>query len=161
MSIFKKIGAWFAKIFKSVATNADSIAVAITEGVQDALKSGVLTAIADVIEGIFPGVKNIPDDIIKELQDLTPKVLAAELSIQGLPDNPTEEQLLAFEQSVLDAFNVHDQKSKLYTTLSAQIYGILQRFSGQPSKTFADAVKAVEEAYQAYKNDLADQQTAE
>lgn len=147
---------WFAKIFKSVKTDAAKIAVAITEDVQTALKSGVIGALADVISSIFPNVKHLPQDVVTELENIVPKALASELALQGLPDNPTEQDVTDFENKVLTAFNLHDDKSKLYSVLSAQIYGILLKHIGKTGLTFADRLADVEEAYQDYVKDKAD-----
>ena len=167
-NIFDKIGhalgaavKWLGKEFTDFKQNGLKIAVAITEGVQTALKSGIVTAIADVLSSVFPQVKNLPQEIVAELQVLIPKILASELALEGLPDNPTPDDLLKFENAVLAAFNVNSDNSKLWTTLSSQIYARLQAFVGQPSVTFADLVEAVEGAYQDYLNDKANEATAE
>lgn len=156
MSIFSKIGHWFSKTFKSVKTDGAKVAVAITEDIQTALKSGILKAVADVISTLFPSVHDLPAEIIAELQVVIPKVLAAELAVQGLPDHPTEQDIQDFEAKILQAFGVHDNKSKLYTTLAAQVYGIIKKHvdSGAPF-TFASLVRDVEEAYEDYQSDKA------
>jgi hypothetical protein len=156
MSIFSKIGNWFAKTFKNIKTDAAKIAVAITEGLQTALKSGTVAAVADLVSGIFPNVKNLPQEIIADLNAILPKILATELAIEGLPDHPTEKDILNFETMVLDAFKIHDDKSKLWTVLSSQIYGILRRHVGDPQVTFFELAADVEEAFRDYKKDLAD-----
>ncbi len=152
----KPVGKWIAKAFKTIKTDGAKIAVAITEGLQAALKSGVVAAIADLISGIFPNVKNLPAEIVADLEKVIPKVLAVELAIEGLPDNPTEADIADFEQRVLNAFSVTDKKSKLYTTLAAQVYGIIQSHVGAGEYTFAELVKDVEDAYQLYLQDKAD-----
>jgi len=108
-----------SKAFKSIRTDGAKIAIAITEALQAALKGGTVAAIADLVSGIFPNVKNLPQEIIADLDILLPKVLATELAIEGLPDNPTEQDILNFEKIVLAAFKVQDDKSKLWTVLSA------------------------------------------
>lgn len=157
MSIFTKIGAWLAKAFKSVERDGDKIAIAITEGVQEALKSGVLTGIADVLEGIFPGVKNLPTEIVAELDKLIPKILASELALQGIPDNATPQDILDFENKVIAAFDVKSDNSKLWTTLAAQVYGLIQTYLALPNPTFADRVNVVEDAWKLYVADKAAQ----
>lgn len=153
----KPIGAWFAKAFKTIKTDGAKIAVAITEGLQEALKSGVVAAIADLVSGIFPNVKNLPQEIVTDLEKLIPKILAVELAIQGLPDSPTQQDVLDFEKRVLAAFNVTDDKSKLYSVLASQIYGIIQSHVGAGPYTFAELVNDVEKAYQLYLQDIQDQ----
>lgn len=156
MSIFTKIGAWLAKVFKTVKVDGAKIAVAITEGLQTALKNGTVSTIVDIISGVFPNVKNLSDDIVKELQVLLPKLLATELAIQGLPDNPTEADILAFENKVLAAFHVTDDHSKLWTVFASQVYGILRKHVGEPNITFFELAADVQEAFLDYKKDLED-----
>lgn len=153
----KPIGAWIAKEFKSIKTDGAKVAVAITEGLQTALKSGAVTAVADLISGIFPNVKNLPAEIVADLEKYLPKVLAFELAIEGLPDNPTQQDFTDFEGRVLTAFGVTDSKSKLWSTLAAQIYGIIQAHVGNLAYTFAELVGDVEKAYQLYLSDKAGQ----
>lgn len=169
MSIFKEIGKFFAKtlphaiadFFSAAKTDADKIAIALTEGVKTVLNSGLADDLAHLIEGVFPGVKNVPTDLLATLQVQVPKILAAELALQGLPADATEDQVKAFGQTILDAFNVHADKSKLYSTLAAQLYGILLEYTQKPKPSFADLVAAVESAFQAYKNAQADEQVGE
>lgn len=156
MSIFTKIGSWLSKVFKSVKTDGAKAAVAITEGLQTALTNGTVSTILDIISGVFPSAKNLSDDILKELQVLTPKVLATELAIEGLPDNPTEADLLAFENKVLAAFHVTDDHSKLWTVFASQVYGILRKHAGQDHVTFFELAADVQEAFLDYKKDVAD-----
>lgn len=153
MSIFKSIGAWFSKIFKSVQQDGDKIAIAITEDVQEALKSGVVDALAGVISSEFPSVKNLPQEVVTLLRQVIPELLAAELAIQGLPTNPTQVDIQAFITRVLDAFKVDNNNSKLWTLLASQIYGLLQNYINAPKQTFAELVAIVEQAYQDYIQD--------
>lgn len=146
---------WLGKVFSSVKKDAAKIAVAITEDVQSALKSGILGALADTISAIFPNVKHLPQDVVAEISNLAPKVLAAELAVQGLPDNPTEQDVLDFDKKILAAFELHDDKSKLYSVFTAQVYGILLKHVGKTGVTFADKLADVEEAYQDLQKDKA------
>lgn len=153
MSIFTKIGQWFAKTFSSVLQDADKIAIAITEGFKTAMVTGVVGWIAELLDGLTKS--QVPTEIVTLIQNNIDKVLAAELAIQGLPASPTAADILTFEQAVLKAFGVTSSTSKLYTTLAAQIYGIIQAQAQAGTKfTFAELVDDVEAAYQDY---LADQ----
>lgn len=154
MSIFSKIGAWFAKAFKFVETDADKIAIAVTEAVKTAFVNGTLGFVASVLDGLLKS--NVPTEIVNIIGSNINKVLAVELAIQGLPDNPTEADILKFEQDCLSAFGVHNDKSKLYTTLAAQIYGIVKQQADTGEKfTFAVLVIDVEQAYKTYLIDQA------
>lgn len=156
MSIFTKVGAWISKVFNGALRDADQIAIVTTEAVKTALVNGVAGFIAEVLDGLTKS--QVPTEILTLVQNNISKILAVELGIQGLPANPTEADILAFEQSVLTAFSVTSDKSKLYTTLAAQIYGIIktQADSGT-SFTFAQLVSDVESAYADY---VADQTPA-
>lgn len=155
MSIFSKIGSWLKKVFTSIERDVAPIAVAITEALQQSLKDGTAGFIAKMVETIFPQVHGLPEQVVAILQKTVPKVLAAELALEGIPANPTEADILAFEQKVLGAFAIADNKSKLYTTLASQIYGDIQTYIGGPSHKFADIVAMVEQAFQQYKDDVA------
>ena len=67
--------------------------------------------------------------MVDELKIIVPKVLAAELALKELPDNPTEKDIKKFADAVLKAFNVENNNSKLWTTFGAQVYGIVDRKS--------------------------------
>ena len=68
-----------------------------------------------------------------------------------MPDNPTEQDILEFEQRILTAFGLHDNKSKLYTSLAAGIYGIIKAdIDGGVKLTFAELVKDVQKSYLLY-----------
>lgn len=143
---------WFKTNVIDHIKSGDKIAIVITETVKTLLTNpvtGFLLNIADAVTG-----SQIPTVIANTVISVIPKVLAAELAIQGLPDNPTPEQILAFEQSVLQAFSVSSNNSKLYTILSAQIYGIIQASVLNGKTNFADLVLDVEQAYADYKADL-------
>jgi len=170
MSIFKAIGTFFGKtlphaiadLFKAIKTDGVRIAVGITEGIQAALKTGIVEDIAKIIEGIFPNVKNIPTDLVDDLQVLVPKILAAELEVQGLPADATDEQVAKFTSDVLTAFNVKDDKSKLYSTLAGSLSKLFKAYTGQSNTmTWVEVLNEVEKDFQLFKNQQADESTAE
>lgn len=170
MSIFKALGTFFGKtlphaladFFSAVKTNGVRIAVGITEGVQAALKSGVVEDVAKIIEGIFPNVKNIPTDLVSQLQILVPKILSAELEVQALPAGATDEQIATFTNDVLTAFNVKADKSKLYSTLAGSLSKLFKAYTGEGSTmTWVEVLNEVEADFQAFKNEQADEQTAQ
>lgn len=155
--MFKKIISaisWLAKVFVSHIISAAPVAVTITEGIKAILANpitGMLENIADLVTGT-----SIPTVVAADINALIPKIMAVELSVEGLPDNPTPAQILAFEQAVLAAFNVTSNNSKLYTELGAQIYGRIQAgVAGSQPITFAELVNDIEGAYQDYQKDLA------
>lgn len=151
-NLIQEVEAWFKKVFISAQTKGDQIAIAITEDVQAALKSGIVDGIAEAISATFPSVKNIPETLVADLKVVVPKILAAELALQGLPANPAPADIQAFANSVAAAFNVNTNNSKLWTTFAAQVYAILQQ---DTTSNFASLVADVEQAYQDLQADQA------
>ena len=152
MSIWK----WIAGIFTSVKDDAAKVAVSITEGIQTLLKTGVLKPVAEFIDASLN--THLGEDALALLDANIAKILAVELAIEGLPDNPTETDLEAFAQRVCQAIAGKDLSgtSKLWTTLAAQVYGIIEtEVNKNEPLTFATLVANVEQAYQDYKADLA------
>jgi hypothetical protein len=152
MSIFKSIGAWFKKVFTGGLQDADKIAILVTQGVKEALLDGALGFIADLLDGLTKS--QVPTEIVNLIRANIGKILAVELAIQGIPSSPSQADILAFEQDVLNAFGVVSDKSKLYTVLASQIYGIIQAQVEAGTKfTFAQLVADVEQSYIDYTND--------
>lgn len=155
--MFKNIFKPFIWLYKQVAAGVKveaPIAVTITEAVKTILANpltGLLENIIDSIAGT-----SIAVDAANAISAQIPKILAAELAIEGLPVSPTPADILAFEQRVIAAFDINADNSRLYTVLGAQIYGILNTTltSGKPI-TFAVLVADIETAYQDYQKDLA------
>jgi hypothetical protein len=147
-------GGFFSRLFKNVKEHADVLAISVTQMVKTAIEGSVAGWLAGIIDQLTKS--NVAEDVLNLLKKLIPEVLAAELAIQGLPDNPTEADILAFENRILAAFSVTDNKSKLYTVLASQIYGIIQKTINNTDGKFADWVNAVEEAYQDYLADKED-----
>lgn len=144
---------WLFKVFVDHIQNSAHVAIVITESIKSLLNNpvtGFLENIADTITGT-----QIPTNLANLIAAQIPKILAVELSIQGLPANPTEADILAFEQDVLKAFNVTSNNSKLYTELAAQTYGIIQGSVASGKTKFSDWVADITQIYADYKLDLA------
>ena len=154
MSFLSKIGAWFKKVVKSLVHDVAPVAVSITEGIKVALDSGVVGFIASIVDGMLKS--HLAEDIVVLLKKYIPDALAVELAIEGLPDNPTEQDVLDFENKVIAAFGKVSDKSRLYTTLAASIYGRLKEGLGDGKLTFAETVAIIEDSYQQYLQYLAD-----
>lgn len=153
MSIFTKIWAWLKKEFVSIETHAAHIAVAVSEAAKQALQNGsldVLAKVADLLTG-----SNIGDEAEAALKLALPKIIAVSAAIETHPDSTwSTEQVQAWEQKVLDAFNIHGNKSVLYTLIAAQAYGVLNSLKQNPEKpTFAAWVGAVEKIYGFWEED--------
>lgn len=143
---------WLTKGFVSHTINADKVAVTITEAVKTILANpvaGFLENTADAITGT-----QVPTTIANDINAVIPKILAVELGIQGLPANATEQQILQFEQAILNAFDIKSNNSKLYTEIAAQVYGIIQTNIANGTTNFAGWVGAVGQAYADYQKDL-------
>jgi len=151
MSKLSNIWNWFKKNFLTAVESADAVAITVTEEAKTLLANGTGDFVAGLIDSVTK--TGIAEEVVTILKKEIPNILAVELAIQGLPANPTPEQVLAFEQSILSAFGVLNNKSKLYTTLAAQVYGIIQSTINTTPGSFADWVIAVENAYQDYTND--------
>lgn len=149
-----RILAWIGKLFTHIIKDAAPVAVTVTELVKEAIESSPGKFLIDLLDKITHS--HIPSDVAGVVSKALPKVLAVELAIVGLPETPSEDDIMAFEEKVLAAWSVYDNKSKLYTTLAAQIYGILQTtYQTTPDvpPTWAEWVHAVEEAWQKYLQD--------
>jgi spore maturation protein SpmB len=150
-----KLIEWLKNLGKHLKTDFGLIAVHITEGVQEALKSGALDWLATGIEKIFPSVHNLPEEVIALLQKYIPKALAVEYAVIGFPDNPTDEDIKTLAGKILGSAGVKDQASKLWSTICADVIAILRAYEGHETHTFAERVKEGEEIFQKIKADLA------
>lgn len=154
MSFFGGIINAIKKFFSGGFKNLDKVVLAVTEGVKKALNDGIFNFVAQILDTLTKS--NVPTEIVDILNKNIYKVLAVELAVQGLPSQPTPDEILEFEKAVLKAFNVTSDKSKLYTTLAAQLYGLIQdQLKPGHGLTFAQIVAIVEQTYLDY---LADQQ---
>ena len=158
MSLLSKIGSWFAKVFKAIKDDADTVAISITQEVKAFAASptaGALVGIADKLLG-----STVPQEVLTLINTNINQVLATELAIKGLPDNPTAEDIQAFETAVVTAITGQSPigASKLWTTLAAQVYGIIEtQVNSKSPMTFAQLVADVEQAYLDYQQDQAQQ----
>jgi hypothetical protein len=155
MSIFTKVWSWLGKVVSSAKTKYAPIAVTITEELKTLWASGVPNFLATVIDKAI-GHGTIAETIVNKIGIYLPAALATELGIEDLPANATPEQIAKFEQDVIAAWTPLTDKDKLYTTLAAQIGGIIQRDT-QPGVvlSFGQLAKDAEEAYQDYLADVA------
>lgn len=153
ISLLTQAWTWLKKNYIDHIQSADKVAIVITETIKTLLANpvtGFFINVADTVTGT-----QIPTAIANDVNALIPKILAVELAIEGLPDNPTADDILAFEKRILDAFNVTNNNSKLYTELAAQIYGTIQTHIDSGTINFAGWVDAIETAYIDYQKDLA------
>lgn len=143
---------WFKTKFIDHIKSAAHVAFVITETVKTLLANPVTSFLVNVADSVTH--TQIPTDIANAINGLIPKILAVELGIEGLPANPTPQDIQNFENNVMSAFNVNSNNSKLYTTLAAQIYGVIQTTINSGQNNFATWVNAVEQIYADYQKDL-------
>ena len=165
MSIFtwigkaaKSVGTWLGKAFTAIEKDAAPVAVAVIEELKALWGGPVPGFIASLLDSLLKS--QIPTEIVTVIGNALPTLLADALALEGLAANPTDAQIITFEEAVLAAFKVTPDKSKLYSTLGAQIIGIIRANTAPGDKfTFAVLVNDLEQAYQDYLNDQAAETT--
>lgn len=143
------VGHFFADAFKWVEKDGAKIALSIIEEFKtftDNPSTGFIVGLLDELTK-----SHIPTDILAAIKDKLPDALAVTLAVQGLPADPTEQDIQDLEKRILDAFGVTADKSEFYSRLGARIISII-RSNTMPGQTFTFAVLAndLEKAYQAY-----------
>ena len=149
----RKLEAWFAKVFVTIeheVSNIMPLAVSITEKLKTALESGAVDFVEKAIDG-FVGRPGVAEEAVGLAQLVIKKVLPIELAIQGIPTNPSPEDVSKFAQQVISSFTTLTTKDKLYTNLAAQIYRDIQAQKNLPITPWAKAIAVIEEGYTQYK----------
>jgi hypothetical protein len=149
MGIFSwvpKLWADIKKAFTSIQVDGLKIAIAITGDINTALKSGI---VQDLVKALDPNPEHLPAEILTAAQNIIPKVLAAELGLQALIQNPTPDQQAAFATEVLTAFGVKNalQKGKIYTNLATELT-ILFKQTEASNNSWGGWAAAVEQGYE-------------
>lgn len=165
MSIFtwigkaaQSVGKWLAKAFTDIVKDAAPIAVSIIEELQTLWKGEIPGFLASLLDTLVKS--QLPTEIVTAIGNALPTLLADALALEGLATNPTDAQIIAFEQAVLAAFKVTPAKSQLYSTLGAQIIAIIRANTAPGQKfTFAVLVNDLEAAYQDFIADQASDTT--
>lgn len=95
-------------------------AINITEGINNAIKSGL---VQDVVDAISPSMGGIPAKLLAGAQQIIPKVLATELGLQALKSGATPADATAWAQSAIAAFATKDftAQSKVWTNLVTEL----------------------------------------
>lgn len=166
MSIFKKIIADIGHVAGSVwkaishlfAADILPAAIAVTEDINNAVKSGTAQEVVSVLIAINPQVGNVAQDILNEAQTLAPKILATELGLQTLESGATAEQAVAWAQSVVNAYAsaTQIQQTKVWSTLATQLAVLFDNGRTQ-NKTWADWIGTVDQAFKAIQQAVANQ----
>lgn len=153
MSIFTKVWAWLKKEFVSIEKEAAHVAVAAAEMLKEGLQNGSLDVLAKVVDMITKST--IGDEAEAALKVALPKIIAISAAIETHPDATwSTTQVQEWEQKLLDAFNIHFNKSVMYTLFAAQVYGVLNSLKQQPGKpTLGAWVIEVEKIYSLWEQD--------
>jgi|GEM_PF-6316016 len=121
-SFFGKIWAGIKGLFVKVEEIFLPEAILITEGINNALKSGIVT---DLVDAISPKLAGVPAELLTAAQDLIPKVLASELGLEALKSGATPQDAANWAQSVITAFAGISSNlvatSKIWTNLAASL----------------------------------------
>lgn len=149
-----KLKRWFSNLWKGVKNASSKTAITITEEIQKGLKSGKINTVAQIIQTALPAAGRLPEQVVKSLEVVIPKVLAVQLVLRDLPDNPTIDDLQKFSDNVLTAFGAVDDKSRLWTTMAAEIYKSIQSHLEDKKYTFAECVIDVEKAWRLYQAEI-------
>ncbi|MBS1915652.1 MAG: hypothetical protein JST87_05205 [Bacteroidetes bacterium] len=157
---------WLSKIFNDVKVKVAPVVVGILNAIQGAEDSGIVDTIAKIIDGAFN--TKIAETVNAALKTAVLDAIAAELAITGLPANPTDADIKAFETAIVTAVagkKAVGVKGKAVIDLGVQVYDIIQKIVAEhidgSKVTAAEIVIAVEEAYQDWQNDLAQETAAE
>lgn len=150
----KKIKEWLKKFWGGVKLGAGRTAITLTEEIQKGLKSGTIKNVAQIVQTVLPVTGVIPEKIVESLEKIIPKVLAVQLVLKDLPDEPTIDDLQKFSDSIFQAFGAMENKSKLWTTMAAEIYESIQFHLEDKKYTFAECVIDVEKAWKLYQKEI-------
>lgn len=155
IDVIKWVKGWrLDKVFKSAKDFVDKVAISVTQGVKTAAEGTVAQTISVIIDEALH--THLAEDVLAKVKIGTMKALAAELALKGLPDNPSGDDILAFEKSVFEAITGKSPQalSKLWTTFAAQLYQDIHEAIGENTTlTFAQIVDLVEKAYKQFKAD--------
>lgn len=161
MSLFSSTGflgklwAGIKGLFVKVEEKLLPEVISITEDINNALKNSSLD---DLIAAISPKLGGVPDALLAGAQTLIPKILAAELGLQGLQSGATPQDAANWAQSVITAFagvssNI-TASSKIWTNLAASLAVLFDQ--GQTTgKTWVYWINLADQAFQQIKTAVA------
>lgn len=151
------IWTWFGGIFHSIKVKIAPIIVSILQVIKDGEESGIFDAIAQFIDKALKS--HVAEDVNAIVKKNVYNGIALFLAIEGLPDNPTDEQIKAFVSAATTALvgkvAAESVKGKVYQDFGIHLYDIIKR-EIDASKVSGHAVTAnqiagdIEEAYQDY-----------
>lgn len=146
-SFLGKVWAGIKGLFVKVEEVLLPEAILITESVNNALKSGLVT---DVVDAISPKLAGVPAELLTAAQALIPKVLSAELGLEALKSGATPQDAANWAQSVITAFAGVNSNlvatSKIWTNLAASL-AVLFDQGKTTNKTWIDWVNTADAAF--------------
>jgi hypothetical protein len=158
IDVIKWVKGWkLGKVFKSAKDFVDKVAVSVTQGIKTAAEGTIAQTISVVIDEALH--THLAEDALAVIKIAAMKALAVELAIKGLPDNPSGDDILAFEKEVFEAITgkTPQAQSKVWTTFAAQLYEDIHEAIGENTTlTYAQIVILIEKAYQQFKEDQAE-----
>jgi hypothetical protein len=152
---------WLGHIFHNLKVKVAPVVVSILESVKGLEDTGLLPALASILDKSTHGVSST---INATLQKGITLGIASFLGIEGLPDSPTEADLLTFNDKVMaavaEAKLKFPTKGEFWSKFGAHLYQIISDTIGPDNVhdgqgTYAKIIKAVEDAYQSYQDHLA------
>jgi hypothetical protein len=151
------IWTWFGGIFHSIKVKIAPVIVSILEILKGAEESGVADAITSFVDKALH--THVAEDINALVKKNIYNAIAAFLAIEGLPDNPTDDQIKAFVSVAVTALAgkvaAESIKGKVYQDFGIELYDIIKK-AVDASKVSGKAITAnqiagdLEEAYQDY-----------
>lgn len=151
------IWTWIGGIFHSIKVKVAPVVVSILEVIKGAEESGVADAISKFVDGVLK--THIAEDVNALIKKNIYTAIAAFLGLEGLPENPTDDQIRAFVALATTALagkvTAESIKGKVYQDFGIQLYDIIKR-EVDASKLSHNPVTAnqiaidIEEAYQDY-----------
>lgn len=155
-----KVLQWFGNLVHSAKVDIGKVLVPIMEAVQGLETSGVLPTIAAVLD---KATAHLSTTINEALKKAIPAGLAAALAIEGLPDNPTDQDVKDFTTRIVNAVvskkAAQSVPGQVISNLIAQTYKVIEGIlteahTAGSNVTFAQITGAVEKVYQAYQADI-------
>lgn len=151
------IWTWFGGIFHSIKVKIAPVIVSILEVLKGAEESGVADAITSFIDRALN--THVAEDINAFIKKNVYAAIAAFLGLEGLPDNPTDDQIKAFVSLAVTALAgkvaAESIPGKVYQDFGIQLYDLIKK-EVDASKLSHNAVTAneiaidIEQAYQDY-----------
>lgn len=134
---------WVGKIFSHVDDKLIDAAVKITEGVKRILDS----PIADWVTSAIPG--DLDDKIVEWARPELAKIVASNLLLKNVIDDPTEENMKELAESIRIAFGgkTDDEKGKFFTNVAGDLGKFFHDQAGTKI-TFGEAAAEAEILWQ-------------